>query len=313
MGLIFAKDENEKTPDKRWIESFKKFLPEMRCLEWPINQISPDVKYAVVWKPSKKLWEFLPNLEYVFVLGAGVDSIVWGSNKISKNINVVRIVDGGMSKPMADYVLCACIFFQRALDKYRDNQLRGIWQQIPYNPPRNWRIGVMGVGVIGSKIAEALTRHGFDVSGWARTKKSDRGYEVMVGKKALRKFLSEINILVNVLPLTDETHNILNKRTFSQMRRASFLINIGRGETIVESDLLSAIDSGQIKGAFLDVFEEEPLRTDHPFFSNPSIFITPHVAAPTFFQEAFDQILKNIRLIEAGKQPAGLISRSLGY
>ena len=312
MAVIFVPDREGDIPDIRWKNAFERHLPNLSFCQWPIQKKAPEIKYAIVWKPPEKIWRFLPNLEAVFVLGAGVDSVLQGG-RIPNEVRIVRIVDGGMARPMSFYALHACLFFQGGFQKYRENQLSGTWEVFDYSPPEKFPVGVMGVGVIGHQVANTLLENGFPVIGWARTKKINRKYKVFTGKEELNLFLSNLKILINVLPYTKSTRGILNSKTLYQVPRGSFLINIGRGEAIVENDLVAAIECEHICGAFLDVFLNEPLPPDHPFFHNKSIFITPHIAAPTFVEEAIEQIISNIKLMNSGQNPIGLVDKQQGY
>ncbi len=312
MGVIFVPDEGDLQAGKEWKAAFRSKFPKMQFLEWPIQSKALGIRYAIVWKPPTDVWDFLPSLETIFVLGAGVDFVL-GNKKIARKIQIVRLLDAGMAKPMAEYVLYAALFFQRGFDQYQKDQCHKNWVPREYQPLTDWPVGVMGVGVIGEKVANTLVANGFPVFGWARTVKETSGYKVFSGSKELKLFLSKIKILVNVLPLTSATAGLLNSEFFNKLGKGSYFINIGRGETVVEKDFLEGIESKHIEGAFLDVFCQEPLPADHPFFQNTAIYVTPHVAAPTIFNLAVDQILNNIQLIERGLQPEGLVDTEKGY
>ena len=311
MGVIFVPDDNDRSSGMKWRKAFKKYFPDMPYLEWPIHQKELGIGYAIVWNPPSSIWALLPNLHTLFVLGAGVDFVL--QQKLPPNVKVVRLLDAGMAKPMATYVLFASLFFQRSFDKYQRYQAQKQWRPLDYTSPKEWPIGVMGLGIIGRQVASTLMDNNFPVIGWSRTAKPNLTYDVFSGSGELSQFIANIRILVNVLPLTSSTRGIINSRLLYQMKPGGYLINIGRGATINEKELSQAINSGHLGGAFLDVFSEEPLSSDSPLYDYPQVVITPHVAAPTVFEEAVNQIMNNIRLIEAGASPKGLVDREQGY
>ena len=171
----------------------------------------------------------------------------------------------------------------------------------------------MGLGVIGATVARRIAAQGFPVAGWSRSGKTVRGVEVFSGTAGLDPFLARTRVLVNVLPLTPHTRGILDARSFSKMPPGSYVVNIGRGAHVIDADLIAALDSGQLAGAMLDVFEQEPLPMAHPFWRHPKIIVTPHVAAPTLASESEAQVVGNIGRLERGEPPLGLVDRRKGY
>ena len=233
--------------------------------------------------------------------------------ELPADVPVVRLVDGGLPGPMAEYALYAVLHFQRRMSDYFEQQRKSIWRPQQESLAREWFVGVMGLGVIGATVARRIGAQEFPVSGWCRTQKTLDGIEVFAGAASFNTFLSRARVLVNVLPLTPQTRGILNARAFAAMPRGSYLVNIARGAHIVETDLLSALDSGQLAGAMLDVFPEEPLPPAHPFWRHPRIIVTPHVAAPTLASQAEAQVLDNIGRLERGEMPVGIVDRDKGY
>jgi len=205
------------------------------------------------------------------------------------------------------------LHFHRRMASYFAQQRDALWQPRAELPARLWPVGVMGLGVIGAHVAQRIASLGYPVAGWSRTGAAVEGIDVYAGAAGFQPFLARTQVLVNVLPLTRETRGILDARAFSAMPRGGYVVNIGRGAHVVDQDLIAALDSGQLAGAMLDVFEQEPLPAGHPFWRHPGIIVTPHVAAPTLAAEAQTQIADTIRRIERGEAPLGLVDRNKGY
>jgi glyoxylate/hydroxypyruvate reductase A len=214
---------------------------------------------------------------------------------------------------MAEYALYAVLHFQRRMTDYAAQQCAATWQPREVPLARQWPVGVLGLGVIGGFVAQRIAAQGYPVAGWSRSPKSVDGVQEFAGMAGLDPFLARTQVLVNVLPLTRETRGILNARAFAAMPRGSHIVNIGRGGHVVDADLIAALDSGQLAGAMLDVFEQEPLPAAHPFWRHPKIIVTPHVAAPTLASESELQVIDNIRRMERGELPLGLVDRGRGY
>ncbi|MFQ5468205.1 MAG: NAD(P)-dependent oxidoreductase, partial [Kiloniellaceae bacterium] len=187
------------------------------------------------------------------------------------------------------------------------------WREITQISTSRRRVGVMGLGVLGGACAAALLRFGFPVAGWGRTAKEQAGVTVFHGADGLIPFLNRSDILICLLPLTSETQGILNAETFAALPRGAALISIGRGGHTVEADLLAALDSGQIGGATLDVFRDEPLPPESPFWDHPRVVVTPHIASMTIAETAAEAVIENIRRVRAGQAPAPIVDLARGY
>jgi len=279
---------------------------------WPDTGPLDQIRYVLAWRPVPGSLARLPNLKAILVLGAGVDSVLCEAS-LPDDVPVVRLMDAGLAAPMAEYALYAVLHFQRRMTDYFRQQASAIWQPRDELLARHWPVGVLGLGVIGTAVAQRIAAHGYPVAGWSRSGKSVEGVEVFGGETGFEPFLARTRVLVNVLPLTPQTRGILNTRTFAAMPGASYIVNIGRGGHLVEADLLAALDSEQIAGAMLDVFEQEPLPGGHPFWRHPKVIVTPHVAAPTLASESEAQVIDTIRMLERGGVPPGLVDREKGY
>jgi glyoxylate/hydroxypyruvate reductase A len=196
---------------------------------------------------------------------------------------------------------------------YPQQQRDAVWRRIPWALAADWPVGVMGLGVIGGFIAGRFAACGYPVAGWVRGSRSHEGIEVFAGKERLKDFLARSRVVINVLPLTAETQGILDASAFSAMPAGAYVVNIGRGPHVVDDDLIAALDSGQLAGAMLDVFREEPLPAQHPYWRHPKVIVTPHAAAPTIVDAAERQVIENVRRIERGEAPLGVVDRTKGY
>jgi len=221
-----------------------------------------------------------------------------------------------MADTMCEYVLFGVLHAHRQMSVYQLAQQQAKWTHdaTAYLPPaKQFKVGILGAGQLGSKVAERLKLNGYDVSCWGRSPRTLDGIKHYAGSDALTDMLAVSNVIVCLLPLTEDTRGLLNATTFAQAPRGAFIINAGRGGHLVEEDLLQAIDSGQLSGALLDVFETEPLPQHNPLWLHPKVLITPHIAAPTPVDGAAEQLAESVRLLDQGLSPIGLVDRSLGY
>ena len=224
---------------------------------------------------------------------------------------LVRVEDAGMAPQMVRYALTAAMRFVQRLDAYRVQQSTGTWRQLPPRAPGDVQCGVMGLGVMGSAIARALAAEGFPVRGYAREVKSIEGVRCFAGD--LATFLAGLDFLVSVLPSTKLTTRMLDRRALERLADGAHVVNIGRGNVLVDEDLLALVDTGKLGGATLDVFHEEPLPPSHPFWSRPSITVTPHVSGLTIPEDTVAQIAGKIRALERGERVSGVVDVAREY
>ncbi len=279
---------------------------------WPDSGPPEDIRYALIWRPDPEALTRLPNLKAVLVLGAGVD-VALSNPGLPANIPVVRLLDAGMADPMAEYALHSVLHFQRRMREYAGQQRDANWLPLPWKLAQEWPVGVMGLGIMGSLIARRIAALGYPVAGWIRGPRTVGGIEVFAGMKNLEPFLARSRVVINALPLTPETQDILAAGAFAAMPAGAFVVNIGRGAHLVDEDLIEALDSGHLGGAMLDVFREEPLPATHRFWRHPKIIVTPHVAAPTIVSAAAVQVIENVKRLERGEAPLGVVDRKKGY
>ena len=272
-----------------------------------------DIRLAIAWHPPDDAFERYPNLQVVCSIGAGVDNIV-ACPSLRPGIDVVRIVDPAQAQMMSGFVAWHVIGHQRRFATYLAQQRDGIWQRLSQRSAQGVPVGILGYGEIGQRVASDLAMLGFPVMVWSRSAKptppSLQGFH---GPSGLTAMLGETEVLVNLLPLTHETHGILNSELFARMRRGGYLVQVGRGEHLVEEDLLAALDSGQLEGASLDVFAAEPLAPEHPFWRHPKIVITPHDACEVSVAAVATTLVATADAIRTGRRPPHAIDRTRGY
>jgi glyoxylate/hydroxypyruvate reductase A len=225
----------------------------------------------------------------------------------------VRLDDAGMSVQMAEFVCHAVIRHFRELDGYERDAAQGRWSFRKPPARDEFSVGVMGLGVLGQRVAQALAAFEFPVRGWSRGARDVPGIECFAGAQRFEEFLAGTRVLVNLLPLTPETENILDRRTLSRLLPGGYLVNVARGAHLVDADLLALLDEGHLAGAALDVFRTEPLPAEHPFWRHPKITVTPHTSARTLRDESIAQIARKIAALERGEPIAGVVDRDRGY
>ena len=273
-----------------------------------------EIDAAIAWLPPENFFDKLDKLTHIYALAAGVDHLL-DHPKLPEHVNVVRLRDAGMGEQMAEYALYGPLHAQRRMVEFREAQLQQRWQHdISAKSAAQTRVGILGAGALGTVVAERLALNGYPVTCWSRTVRApSTHFQTMHAQSALPEFLAQADVLICLLPLTDETAGVLNGQLFQHLPAGAFLINPGRGGHLVDNDLITALDSGQLSGALLDVFHLEPLAQAHPFWIHQKIIITPHVAAKSVPGKSADQIIESIRRVERGEIPAGQVSRSRGY
>ncbi|MFC3108433.1 2-hydroxyacid dehydrogenase [Undibacterium arcticum] len=311
MNILFYSPDGKPEP---WIEGFARALPEAQLQVWREDDATPiPADYAVLWKPPAALLQGRSDLKAVFNLGAGVDGVLQLGAALPASVPIVRLEDAGMALQMAEYVSHAVLRYFRRFDQYELQARDGQWRFLPPYDKQDFAVGILGLGVLGSRMAAALQHFGFRVNGWSRNHKVVPGVHSYAGSDELDQFLCDSRVLVCALPLTPETTNLLDRRTLEKLPHAAYLINVARGAHLVEEDLLALVQNGHIAGATLDVVRKEPLPPTHPFWQEPRITLTPHVAALTLRDESIRQIADKIRALQRGEPIAGLVDRNRGY
>ncbi len=309
MVVLFYSEIDDPAP---WRAALGRALPELDFRVWPEVGRREEIDYALVWRPPAGMLASLPRLKAILSLGAGVDHL-FDDTQLPAGLPVTRMVDAGLAVQMSEYAMYGVLHFHRNMDRYALMQREQQWRQLPAVLPSQRTVGVMGLGVLGGDFACKAQVMGFRVIGWSRRARGLEGVTEYHGSEGLAPFLAATQILVNFLPLTQETQGILDRRLFAQLPRGAFLVNLARGGHLVEGDLLDALESGQLGGALLDVFVQEPLPEEHAFWKHPKIVVTPHIAGQAIADLMVEQVVDNIRRLERGDTPCGLVDRKRGY
>jgi len=295
-----------------WADAIRKQVPDFEVQIYPDDTHRDEVEFVMAFNPPAGAFSNFPNLKVVASMGAGVRAILTEPT-LPPNAIVTKIVQPMHQRDMADFVLALTLSHLRRLAQFFYQKQQKIWQHHSFQRPEDTTVGIMGIGAIGKVMADLFLKNGFKVRGWSRTVKNIPHVETFYGNDQLNDFLSRSEVLICILPLTDETMGILNSRLFNQLPASAYLINVARGGHLVEHDLLKALESGQLAGAALDVFSEEPLPADHPFWKNQQIVITPHNAGNTHPDVAFQKVLQNYYAMKNGGNFVDVVDKKRGY
>ena len=311
MKIVFCCINTKAEP---WLEGFRQALPGVDIWEWqaaPAGQAPQLADHAVVWSPPQSFIDEQTQLQSLFNIGAGVDALL--KLTLPESLNIVRLNDAGMSVQMSEYVCHAVIRYFREFKQYENDQTEQRWSFRKPALRSEFSVGVLGAGVLGSKVAQSLQQFDFPVNVWSRSPKQLAGVTSYTGPEQLPAFLKASKVLVNLLPLTPDTENLLNHANLSQLQAGAYLINVARGKHVVDQDLLNLLDQGHMAGATLDVFRVEPLPQDHAFWKHPKIVLTPHTSARTVREESIAQIASKIKAVYAGQFIEGRVDKLRGY
>ena len=295
-----------------WKKAIKAADPQVDVYSYLEPHDKDSVEVALVWKHPKGTLAPYSNLKYIASSGAGVD-FLFEDETTPKNLPITRVVDTMLARDMSEYVIAAIFSFLKHLNVYKVDQFHKVWKPRAYYRIADLKIGILGLGALGTVLAKDLVRFGFKTQGWANSKKKLEGVATFQGQSELSTFLSTSQILVCLLPLTSETTGILNAALFKQLPKGAYIINAARGGHLVDQDLIDYIDSGTIAGATLDVFHQEPLPPTHPFWENEKINMTPHYASVSDTDSVVPQILENYRRMLRGESLLNLVSEAKGY
>lgn len=296
----------------RWKTALNELAPDLEIRLFQEDRNKEEVEFVISWNHEIGSFDLYPNLKVICSMGAGVDHLFRDKN-LPADVAIVRIVDQELSNDMNEFVLSLIMSHLRGLNNYRNNESIHYWKPRRYKTIKDVRLGIMGFGTLGQSLAKYLLKLDFRISGWSNSPKTMEQVATFYGQEQLAPFLSQTDILICLLPLTETTRGILNKQVFDQLPKGAFLINVGRGGHLNEADLVDAIEREQLSGASLDVFEPEPMPEDHAFWDHPKIHITPHVASLTIPKSVAPQILENYRRMQEGLPLLNEVSREKGY
>ncbi|MCY1507561.1 Glyoxylate/hydroxypyruvate reductase A [compost metagenome] len=290
--------------------AFARQEPELRVV-LADDAAACDAEVAACWFPPAGSLARLPNLKLIHSVAAGVDHL--GTDPAHAEVPVCRVVDPAHRQGMSEYVRWAVIHYHRDFDRALEQQQRQVWLRHPQKPAADYCVGVMGLGSLGGAIAEELATAGYAVRGWSRTAKRLEGVQTHAGDEGFAAFLNGLDLLVNLLPLTESTRGILCRKTFEALAPGAAVVNCGRGAHVVADELINAVQDGRLRGALLDVFEKEPLPLDSRLWTTPGITVTPHMASAASHDCIARQIAENARRLEAGQPLLNRVDTRLGY
>ena len=295
MAFVYKAD-----PDRAavWEQRFARQVPRLPFRVWPDVGDPGEVRFLAAWLPPANLAATFPNLEVLFSVGAGVDQL--NLAQIPAHVKLVRMIEPALGATMAEYVGFAVVALHRDMPLYLSQQRERVWREHRVRPAGGSRVGVMGTGLMGAAAIERVRALGFDCAGWNR-------------QVDLDAFLARTDILVCLLPLTDNTRGILDRRLFDRLPEGAALVSAGRGGHLVEADLLDALDRGRLRAAIVDVCETEPPAQGHAFWDHPKVWLTPHIASTTQPGSAVEAVLANLARHERGEPMVGLVDRDRGY
>lgn len=301
--ICTAKEQDE------WCASLASCLPDADVHGWPN---APVCDYAVVWRPPPAMFACQPRLKAVFSLGAGVDGLL-SMPSLPGAVPLVRMEDCGMADQMVEYALYVALRRFRRFADYAQAQAARRWAPRGLRRRKEFSIGVLGLGVLGGAVARALADFGFAISGWSRTSKAIAGVHCEHGWSGLDAVMARSELLLVFLPLTGHTAQLLNAERLARLPLGAGLANLSRGEVVDDDALLGALDSGQLSEAYLDVFQHEPLPSNHRYWSHPRVQMTPHISALTPHAVACEQVARKIRQFESRQSVSGIVDRMRGY
>lgn len=309
MSIVIIRQDDK---IEAWKEAIKAEDPGIAVYGYLEPHDKEAVEVALVWKPPVGSLAPYPNLKYIASSGAGVD-FLFEDASVPKTLPITRVVDTMLASDMSEYVIAAIFGFLKHLQVYRVDQFHTVWHPRPYHRISDFTVGIMGLGALGLVLANDLVRFGFKTQGWSGSEKRISGVSTFTGAAELDEFLSSSHILVCLLPLTDDTAGILNAKLFHKLPKGAYLINAARGGHLIDEDLLQAIDTHQLAGATLDVFHQEPLPKNHPFWGHEKIHMTPHYASVSDTRSVVPQILENYYRSRKGQPLLNLVSKTKGY
>jgi glyoxylate/hydroxypyruvate reductase len=310
--VLYNSPRDDEAEVAAWRGYITAYDPAIDFRNWPETGPVEEIDYVLAWIHKPGDLARYPNLKAIFWLGAGVDHLLKDKD-LPRQVPIVRRVDDGLTAGMTEYVLLHALRYHRRLPELEAQQSERLWRKLSYPLAKDRRIGILGMGVLGSDAASRLIGLGFDVAGWSRAPKQLPGLTSFYGDEGLTPFLKRSEILVCLLPLTPATTGIINAPTLAALPRGATVINAARGGHVVDADLIAALDRGHIAHATLDVFATEPLPVEHPFWRHPRITLTPHAASVTMSETASRVVIEGLKAMRGGRRPANQVDLTKGY
>ncbi len=309
MSIVIIRNDHK---TKAWKEALLKADPDLEIFAFDEDHDPKEIIMAMVWKPPHGSLTAYPNLKAIASFGAGVD-FLFQDKSLPADVPITRVVDPVLAADMSEFVIGVILAQLKNLLIFKSVQPQGKWLPMEYRRISEVTVGIMGLGELGARLADDLVRIGFKVRGWARSEKSLKGVSCYEGEQDFDAFLSGSELLVCLLPLTPDTSGILNKDLFLKLPEGAYVINVARGGHLVDQDLLEVLDQGHLSGAFLDVFAQEPLPANHPFWKHPKVDMSPHIASVSDVNSVVPQLLENYYRLQKGKPLINEVSTTRGY
>jgi glyoxylate/hydroxypyruvate reductase A len=311
IAIAYAKESSA----RKWRDAVAAALPESQVDIWQpgYDQL---VDYAIGWWPPAELFTTQPQLRAFFSTGAGVEHVIHNP-AVPAGLPVIRIEDAGMGQLMVDYCRYEVLRWLQQRDRYAAQQADHVWEPHTAFDRSEWPIGVFGLGALGRHVAAAFAADGFPVNAYSRSASHDepnvKMFSEAKGAEQFGAFMNATRVLIILAPLTPDTQDKFDRKALQSLRPSSHVINVARGGLLVDDAVLALLDSSHLAGVALDVFREEPLPRDHPYWKHPKVRITPHVAATTPVGPATAQIVEKIHRLTRGENVSGIVERQRGY
>ncbi|APZ47719.1 glyoxylate/hydroxypyruvate reductase A [Polaribacter reichenbachii] len=309
MSILLIFENKDVNPWKKELETK---LPNETIEVYPNVKNNKNVEFVICWKPKKHILKKIPNIKVIHSVGASIDHII-NSQTVKKDQIITRIVDEKLSDDMWEFLLTIVLSELKNMNRYAAQQNQKLWQQLAYRSINNTTVSILGLGKIGSYVAQKFAQIGFNVKGWSNSAKQIENVTSFSGENEFNLCLNNSDFLINLLPLTPKTKGILNTKTFQQLPKNAFIINVGRGEHLITKDLIHQLNNDTLSGAFLDVFNKEPLPKEHPFWQHSKIQISPHIASLTNVKTATNQIIENYKRFLNNEHLLNVVSLKKGY
>lgn len=312
--MVLIVNSGGETAHPFWSAHINEILPDIDVRWWNDPTVDPEkVLYALVYRPDHGRLTSYPNLRLILSAGAGVDHIISDAS-LPRDLKIVRMGGDETAQRMGEFICLGALALLRDLKRIVNQQAVGLWQTFSQQrSATETRVGIMGLGNLGTRSAEMLRELGFQTAGWARSRKAIAGIDSFAGDPEFAPFLQRTDILVNLLPDTPQTRGLINSRALSLLPAGAAVLNAGRGQHVVVDDLIAALDSGHLSGAFLDVFEPEPLPADSRLWLHPKVIISPHIGSMASFRARAHFVAGAIAAFERGECPPNMYDPERGY
>lgn len=298
----------------KWKNILKKY--DINLYNWPKEFTKkkpyPNINGALVWDPPDEIWSNFPNIQIVQSLGAGVDHIL--NKNYPKNINIIKLYDPDLSNQMAEYTLMSVLMCKRKYFQYSKNMKDKLWNQITPLNNKDFKITILGYGNIAKLVIKKLRYFGFNIKVWGNTKRTLKNVDYYFGKNKFHESIKGASCLICLLPDTKLSKNLIGLKEFQLLNKESYFINIGRGNTVNQNDLLYALKNSILTGSIIDVFKKEPLKKNSKLWKLNNLLITPHIAGITNPTEHTAKLMKiNFKNLELNKKLKNKVDITKGY